>query len=194
MYLDHPRKLAFVHNPKTGGRSIVKLLGFDDTDSFRFAHVYANTFRKKFLQDDWDKFFSFCVVRNPWERYVSLYRFQRSAIYAAMLRNNHSSVVAGRFGINEWIEYNAMADAKANWFGIDQKRWWEGVTQVYRYEDLVSAMQELAARFGSVVPIPHDNASPVADSASRDELNDRSKAIIADLDRATIDKFGYVAN
>ncbi|NCP14056.1 MAG: sulfotransferase family protein [Sphingomonadales bacterium] len=194
MYLDHPKKLVFVHNPKTAGRSIVRLLRLDDADSFRFAHVYASTIRSKFLQDDWDQFFSFCVVRNPWERYVSLYKFQRSPMYAAMLRNNLSSLIAGRFGLNDWIEYNAMSEAKANWFGIDQKRWWEGVTTVFRFEDIEAAMQELAARFGSTVAVPHENASKASGRAFTEQLNDRSKAIIAELDRATIEEFGYVAN
>lgn len=193
MFFDHPKRLIFVHNPKTGGRSIIKLLELDDSESFRFAHMSCDIIRNKIVQNDWDKFFSFCVVRNPWRRYVSLHNFQRSPAYAAMMGNNLSSNLAGRFELNDWIEYNALSPQKANWFGIDQKRWWSGVTKVYRFEELEAAHIELSRKFDLNAPLPHENASPPMPQDGFDALNDRSKAIIAEIERETIEEFGYVA-
>lgn len=194
MFFDHPKKLVFVHNPKTAGRSIIRLLNLDDSESFRFAHMSSDLIRKKFYQSDWDQFFSFCIVRNPWERYISLYKFQRSPKYAALMRNNYSAMIAARFDLNDWIEFNALADQKSNWFGVDQKNWWNGVTKAYRFEQIQAACKELSDKFQVAATIPHDNASPRSEASDQMRLNDRSKAIIADMDRATIEAFHYAAD
>ncbi|WP_156502156.1 sulfotransferase family 2 domain-containing protein [Erythrobacter sp. HI0063] len=192
MFFDHPNRVIFIHNPKTGGRSIAKLFDFDDSEPFRFAHISPVVIRKKFFQSDWNNFFSFCFVRNPWRRYVSLYNFQRSATYAAMMNNNFSSTIARHFLLNEWIEYNTLSPQKANWFGVDQKLWWSGVTKAFRFEEIDRAHSELAHKFNLSNFLPHENASPLSESPDVDRLSDRSKDIIAELDRETIDEFGYV--
>ncbi|MBD2840968.1 sulfotransferase family 2 domain-containing protein [Erythrobacter rubeus] len=192
MFFDHPKSLIFVHNPKTGGRSIIKFLGLDDSEPFRFAHAPSELIRKKFFQSDWDKFFSFAFVRNPWERYASLYRFQRSPAYAAMMGNNFSAVIAARFDLNEWVEFNARSETKSNWFGMDQQLWWRGVSKVYRFDQLAEAREALANRFGTTGALPHENSTPSHRGMGSADFTDRSMSIIADLDRATIEEFGFV--
>jgi chondroitin 4-sulfotransferase 11 len=77
-------KFIFIHIPKTGGSSIaepeyrasqgalVAHLGSED-------HVQAGHIRavglKNSLQDNWDDYFKFAFVRNPWDRIVSLYHY-----------------------------------------------------------------------------------------------------------------------
>ena len=77
-------RYAFLHIPKTGGSSIaepdyqsgngalVALLGSED-------HVQAGHIRavglKNRLQNNWDDYFKFAFVRNPWDRIVSLYDY-----------------------------------------------------------------------------------------------------------------------
>lgn len=62
------KKILFVHIPKTAGTSIVSL--FEGNCNFnRFKHRDVRSKVK-----DFD--FSFCVVRNPYDRLISLYNYQ----------------------------------------------------------------------------------------------------------------------
>lgn len=77
--ISHRYKLIFIHIPKTGGSSIacpgykgVLLPYLGETDIVRGSHPSAGDLKKKF-PDEWNNYFKFAVVRNPWERLVSSY-------------------------------------------------------------------------------------------------------------------------
>jgi hypothetical protein len=76
------RKLAFVHIPKTGGITIESVFGFGRTeadlfgemDGLELAHLTAQQMMK--YVPDFRDYFSFAIVRNPWERLVSEYAWR----------------------------------------------------------------------------------------------------------------------
>jgi len=194
MFVDHQKHLVFSHNPKTGGRSVIDFIGFDDSAPFRLAHMPTKVIHQKIFQDEWPKFFSFCVVRNPWERYVSLYYFQRSQFYREIQNNNRSAQIAARFELNEWVEYNFLSNERSNWFGLDQITWWEGVAKAYRFERIAELFEDLSDQFGISKSPCHQNQNTEARPGDRGRLNDRSINIIGELDGATIREFGYAPN
>jgi len=67
------KKFAFIHIQKTGGDSIEKLLraAFPGLTSFDPRHMGALRAREEI--EDWDEYYSFAFVRNPWDRLVSWY-------------------------------------------------------------------------------------------------------------------------
>lgn len=78
-------RFIFVHIPKTGGTSIadpdysqggrgalIDCLGKDDI--MQQGHVRAAGLRDR-IGEDWNHFFKFTFVRNPWDRLVSLYHY-----------------------------------------------------------------------------------------------------------------------
>lgn len=67
------RKFAFIHIQKTGGVSIDKLLraAVPDITFHRPRHMGARRAREEI--EDWDGYYSFAFVRNPWDRLVSWY-------------------------------------------------------------------------------------------------------------------------
>jgi hypothetical protein len=76
------RKLAFIHIPKTGGITIESVFGFGRTeadlfgemDGLELAHLTAEQMMK--YVPDFRDYFSFAIVRNPWERLVSEYAWR----------------------------------------------------------------------------------------------------------------------
>lgn len=78
----HDIELIFVHIPKTGGRSIEKLLngigksiefqeGWDEENKTWYQHL---TIKQIFnLRENCKDYFKFSFVRNPWDRMVSDY-------------------------------------------------------------------------------------------------------------------------
>ena len=85
--------IAFIHIPKTGGTSIVKeleikiglqllkktshFLNFPNKGSVSFGHLsYLDLLRLGIINDDFHKSaYKFCIVRNPYNRIVSLFNY-----------------------------------------------------------------------------------------------------------------------
>lgn len=85
--------MAFIHIPKTGGTSIIKeleskiglqllkktshFLNFPNKGSVSFGHLsYLDLLRLGVINDDFHKSaYKFCVVRNPYNRIVSLFNY-----------------------------------------------------------------------------------------------------------------------
>lgn len=77
MLISTSHKFCFTHIPRTGGASIKAALN-PYSDRFNGGvrlpvHAAMNEPKARGMED----FFKFTIVRNPWARYASLYRFQQ---------------------------------------------------------------------------------------------------------------------
>lgn len=90
MFLNDDAKVINISIPKTGSTSLHYALGEATGEHFEFDnqapalyHMYANDIIKIIGRERWDDFYSFSVVRNPYDRMVSLFcdfKYQRNAI------------------------------------------------------------------------------------------------------------------
>ena len=65
------KKIIFIHIPKTAGVSLVKsIFGNVTLEGHRFVSFYKKVFGNKYFY-----FFTFTIVRNPWDRLYSAYKF-----------------------------------------------------------------------------------------------------------------------
>ena len=67
------RKFAFIHIQKTGGVSIDKLLRAVVPDITSCGPRHMGARRARMEIEDWDGYYRFAFVRNPWDRLVSWY-------------------------------------------------------------------------------------------------------------------------
>jgi hypothetical protein len=80
-------KIAFVHNQKTGGTSMERWLKRRCPDAIQvgFPHTLAREMHEQLGHEQWEDYFSFGFVRNPWDRLVSWWGMirDRPAVFAA---------------------------------------------------------------------------------------------------------------
>ena len=72
--VSHKHKFIFVHIPKTAGSSL-RFYMRDRYDTLHVPHHSTAGQIKNKNMDIFDSYTKFCVVRNPWEREVSRYKF-----------------------------------------------------------------------------------------------------------------------
>jgi hypothetical protein len=73
--IDHDRKLLFIHITRTGGTSVeTALLGKDwwHIDDLT-KHISASQAREIYGEEVWNSYYRFSIVRNPWDRLVSMW-------------------------------------------------------------------------------------------------------------------------
>ena len=69
---------VFIHIPKNAGTSVVGLLRASDTDCIIKRHGSASFVMDEIGEAEFRSRFSFAFVRNPWDRMVSIFYFQKS--------------------------------------------------------------------------------------------------------------------
>lgn len=73
MIVSEKFKFVFIHNPKTGGTSLQKyfrvLLKIPKDEKYHWHSTYMD------ISQELKDYFKFGFVRNPWDRYVSMYKF-----------------------------------------------------------------------------------------------------------------------
>ena len=73
MLISHRQRFIFVHPQKTGGSSIETVLKARCPDAIHWhgRHGHAQAGLDEIGRERWKEYFSFCFVRNPWDRLVS---------------------------------------------------------------------------------------------------------------------------
>lgn len=95
MLISHKHKLITIDIPKTGTRSlresllplgIVDVYGEPNLNSEFYQHGRAIDAQKEFIKKgwEWNEYFKFTIVRNPWDRYFSFFKYfkRKSERYA----------------------------------------------------------------------------------------------------------------
>jgi len=190
MYILNAKRIIFFHNPKTAGRSTIVGLGFPEDNGLKLSHLTPDVARKCIFQESWKSYYSFSFVRNPWDRMVSLYEYHRSLEYGIFQRMNSSHALARSYTFDEWILINHKRLKRSNWFGVPQSDWTRGVSKVFRFEDYVSATQELLNILGEPRSIEHLNKS-VRRGYAEYYLREETVDIVRSIDIDTISTFDY---
>jgi hypothetical protein len=86
MLISHKYKFITIDIPKTGSRSlresllplsVIDIHGESKVDSQFYQHDYAINAKKQFTERgwNWNEYFTFTIVRNPWVRYFSFFKY-----------------------------------------------------------------------------------------------------------------------
>lgn len=139
--------ITFFHNPKNAGTSIAKWLtnnvyGEEYLDDLR--HESPLSLKPLFGDFGW----SFCCVRNPWDRMVSWYNFFKE-----------QDKIEGSF--ENFIDRSFRSDRSAKYYKPmnRQMQFVRNVDYVIRYENLREDFKMVQERCTCFTPLPHYNRS-----------------------------------
>ncbi|MPZ53465.1 MAG: hypothetical protein GEU79_12160 [Acidimicrobiia bacterium] len=190
--------VVFIHIPKTAGRSVAA--AFEEEFLHRTVNAYPDIARYRSLS----------VVRNPWDRLVSIYHYAKSykAHQGTRLMGPRSRVLP----FASWLMYHRdnytgpfrfyEADGRgassneagsAYWFS-PQVQWLRdehgqlAVETVIRFEELAKSWEKVVAEFG-VGPLPHRNKTERGDY--REYYDDYTRDVVADFAEEDIKEFGF---
>lgn len=198
--IDHDRKIIFVHIQKTGGTSITALFGLPA--ELPEKHFSAPELRDLYGNGPWESYFTFSVVRNPWDRLVSWWamidahraEWQRGAqLNAFQTYVLERATTFEEFLVHCGDEVRDGDGAKSiNRNQLDYLVDENGtlmVDSVCRFERLAEDFQEVRNRTGITGTLPIINASRRRDY--RHYYTEETRALVAERYARDIAFFGF---
>ena len=192
-------RFVFIHVPKTAGRSLAQVLQtrgrrFHDMPELieasgdRAGIRSPNHLRARdvaaWLGDGWSDLYSFGLVRNPWDRMVSIYTFVRQH------RPHPRHAEANEVDFRAFFDASGFQDLRPQSEWLCDASGEVMVSEVFRFEDLAGAYASIARRCGlGEAALPHVNASERSDYRSfyDDDLAERVGQAFAE----DVERFGY---
>lgn len=176
-------------------------------DTEWFNHMSAKRIKAQIGDDIWNRYFKFCVVRDPFDKAVSAFFHFKKFREAAGAKPEYKSLKQRLLGLfRPEPTFNSLSEEFEHWLKTDNmvldrdKYTIDGefcVDEVIRYENLQGDMEKVCQRIG--VDWEPDRL-PEFKKGIRDDkvgLSDiytpKSIKIISDLYAYELDRFGYKA-
>ena len=191
MRISHKNKFVFLAVPKTASTTIrlaltkySDKLSEDDADSPYHHHVSAKKLKKHFRYKNWNwnEYFKFAFVRNPWDRVVSIYGYLKSRA----LENRPKPVfyLNNTKTFKEYIFNGVYYQPQLNHFG--------NISEFYigKFENLQQDFDIICDKIG--IPkqqLPHKNATK--HKHYTEYYDDETRQIVAEKYAKDIEYFGY---
>lgn len=175
---------SFVHINKCGGSSIEIALGIAK------RHAPARVMREQIGRDAWAKRYTFAVVRNPFQRAVSIYFYR--------VRTDQGGLGDRHLNVNQWIErvWGARDPAYTGEAILIEPAWdWVSdkgvriVDEIARLETIDRDWPRIADRLGVAPTLARTNWN--AHPTYRDLLLPGARRVIEEAFAADFREFGY---
>lgn len=211
MPINNNHKIIFVHITRTGGTSIERILNMKGKDNSLKLNTLYGIYKGIALQHlniseikklkNVDDYFSFCVVRNPFDRIISEFKFLKSNtpnkftkyfkksfdkfVNEIVIAYNEGKV--NKFGFNKY-EYNEEDHFKTQLSYIKNNNKID-VNKILRFENLNRDWKEISNRFNLSTNLPKVNKS--YHKNYRRYYNKQNRKIIEKYYKEDLDYFNY---
>ena len=181
---------VFIHINKTAGVSITRAIGLP----YNRQHLTAKEVIKIIGKEQWEKAYKFTIVRNPWDKVVSHYKY-KIKINQANLKDNpisFSEWVKKTYGIHKDIVYYNNPRwfmPQIDWLLDDKEEL--NIDFVGRFENLTTDFQIIADKIGVDSELPHLNASSSIRPNYKEFYDEETKEIVQEFFQKDIEIFQY---
>lgn len=195
MLISTEKNVVFIHNYKNAGTSITKALSpygifqfsppFEKLGDPAYRHITASDLADLLGMELFKSFFSFAVVRNPWNWQVSLYAFMKR-------QTNHPqhSIVKG-LNFTEYLHWRVNEDLHLQKEFISDRNGEQLVTQVLKFEKLNEEFPKLCRKLGLKARLPRLNLNLDPRPYKDYYRSDRDIELVRSAFREDIKTFGY---
>ncbi|NOR19101.1 MAG: hypothetical protein GQ538_03325 [Xanthomonadales bacterium] len=177
----------FIHINKTAGTSIGKAIGLPVKDHLTASEVIARIGREK-----WETAFKFTLVRNPWDKVASHYRYRK--------KKNKTAIAERNISFSDWVKmtYGENKDdfyynnprsfqPQVDWLKDDNGK--ISLDFIGKFESINRDFNHIKTVIGLDAKLPHLNASNWV--AYQSYYDDETRDIVAHWFREDIKTFGY---
>lgn len=177
----------FIHINKTGGTSITKVAEIP-----YIRHLIAKEIIHLVGIDKWEKAYKFTVVRNPWDKVVSQYKYR--------VQTNQHKMKDRPISFDKWV--NCAYGKTKDLFYYDSPRmfaphsdWLKGfdgninINKILKFESLTEDFRMIAKELGIKKKLPH--LKRTTKDNYRKYYNDKTAQVIADCFEEDIERFKY---
>lgn len=203
-YLNFPKKYLYIHVPKAAGSSMESIVG---GGGHQPAWFFMRFIKLSSTGYDWDKFYKFAFVRNPYTRFVSAvtaHYMGRSKQAETTKKCDLTREGFYRFIVNNFKKIKNLGDPPGEWIHLipqykfihvyrnqDKGLGWEGnlLDFVGRYENLKADWKVVANKLGFNKPLPHIRKNTFQDYEKL--WSDNARKIVYDLYREDFELFNY---
>lgn len=171
---------------------IIGYRGPDDSGKTWYNHMPAREIRSKLGEEVWDSYYKFCVVRNPYDKAVSMYNWARRYSNLKTRLVNLATNISTRLLQLDFQRFAHIA-------GIDRDKY--VLNGSFCLDDIIffERIQKDVRRICSTLQLPVDEVDlPHIKSGTRkptydtvDYYNSNSRRIIEEKFRPEIEAFGY---
>lgn len=169
--ISHEHKAIFIHINRTGGCSIESAFSSQLMDH-RFPADY-----RKIVGDEYENYFKFCFIRNPWDRYVSIFSFRKKI-----------GVIEQTKDFNDWL-FDYVKDPCApqlDWIKENGKL---AVDFIGKFERLSWDFDHVCKRIGFNNSLPHVNRSGHKHYGSY--YTTATRDLVSKINKEDIELFNY---
>jgi hypothetical protein len=188
-------KCIFVHVPKTAGVSVARSL----FGNLAGGHTPLEKYQIIFSKNEYENYFKFTFVRNPWDRLVSAYSFLRNGGFDEQDRlwaqNNLSSYNDFDGFVKGWVRKRNI-ESKIHFmpqykFVCEPMKFSPGVNYIGYFENLEDDYYYIRNMLGIKASLPHLNSTERKKDDYRNFYTEETKKIVADVYMKDIQIFGY---
>lgn len=183
--IDPVRKLLFIHIARTGGTSVETALAGRDWWQIdpQSKHISASQARILYGEDNWRSHTKFSIVRNPWDRLVSMWstgwwneQTQQREIYPSTIKEFVLTLAPHPHERYASLHYHSILDQDLDF--------------ILRFEHLQCDFSSMLTSINAP-----DICLPHVESRVRDHyrtyFDEESASLVADLFQQDIQTYGY---
>ena len=206
--INHDNKFIFIHINRTGGTSVEYY--FTGETETNFKHFFPLDWKKSF-PEEWESYFKFSTVRNPWDKVVSQWRFDTSRWGNKHPSfNNFTHFVKYTQGFPLRPQLHALTEPEYINYNDITTRVESNIDYIMRFENLHQDFDVLCKKIGiknSGLPHKYDSYLSTEDSPEiapevenggirrqkpyQEFYNDETRDIVARIYDIDIKYFGY---
>ena len=182
------KKFVFIHINKTGGTSITRVVG----QPYR-RHLTAKEVIDDIGMEKWRKAYKFTVVRNPWDKYFSMYKWRK--------KTNIRGIADEDISFSDWVK-RTLEEKDPDYYDYFLQRMFQpqvdwlkdysghiDMDKIIRFENLQHDFKKVADTIGAPAELPHYHKTQQV--SYREFYDAEAREIVAEWFKEDIKRFDY---